>query len=205
MLRKVNVPESDCVDWVNNMARSLLHESLEDVPIVDKEGYQYFVHPLTDGASEIDPLLLEEVTLEMMKATPFECDKIVTVEAMGIPLATLLSHKTRRPFVIIRKRQYGLPGEVIIEAATGYSKNRLFVNGLVSGDRIVLVDDVLSTGGTLIQTVRTLRACGIEICHIHVIFNKHENLPEIEEAIGMPIQVLLNVKVEGGRVVEFEP
>jgi adenine phosphoribosyltransferase len=187
------------------MVRSLLHESLEDVPIVDKGDYKYFVHPLTDGASMIDPLLLEEVTLEMMKSTDFDCDKIVTVEAMGIPLATLLSHKTRKPFVIIRKRQYGLPGEVVIEASTGYSMNRLFVNGLVSGDRVVIVDDVLSTGGTLVQTVRTLRDCGIEICHIHVIFNKHERIREIEEAVGLPINVLLNVKVEGDRVVEFEP
>lgn len=187
------------------MPRSLLHESLEGVPIVDKGGYRYFVHPLTDGASEIDPMLLEEVTLEMMKATDFDCDKIVTVEAMGIPLATLLSHKTRKPFVIIRKRQYGLPGEVVIEASTGYSKNRLFVNGLKAGDRVVLVDDVLSTGGTMIQTVNTLKECGVDVKHIHVVFNKHQHPEEIEQAIGMPIHVLLHVRVEGDRVVEFEP
>ena len=187
------------------MARSLLHESLEGIPIVDRGDYQYFVHPLTDGASAIDPLLLEEVTLEMMKTTDFDCDKIVTVEAMGIPLATLLSHKTRKPFVIIRKRQYDLPGEVVIEAETGYSKNRLFVNGLKRGDRVVLVDDVLSTGGTLMSTVKTLRECGIEVCHVHVVFNKHERKRELENELGMPIHELLNVKVEGGRVVEFEP
>jgi adenine phosphoribosyltransferase len=188
-----------------DMSRSLLHESLQDIPIVDKGGYQYFVHPLTDGASAIDPLLLEEVTLEMMKSTDFDCDKIVTVEAMGIPLATLLSHKTRKPFVIVRKRQYGLPGEVIIEARTGYSENRLFVNGLKSGDRVVLVDDVLSTGGTMIQTVNTLKERGVNIRHIHVVFNKHERMSEIEDAIGMPINALLNVKVREGKVVEFDP
>ena len=66
------------------MVRSLLRESLEDVPIVDKGGYQYFVHPLTDGANAIEPLLLEEVTLDLMKESTFDCDKIVTVEAMGI-------------------------------------------------------------------------------------------------------------------------
>ncbi len=188
------------------MVRSLLRESIENVPIVDKGGYKYFVHPLTDGASIIDPLLLEEVTLEMMKTTDFDCDKIVTVEAMGIPLATLLSHKTRKPFVIIRKRQYHLPGEVVIEATTGYSKNQLFINGLEKGDRIVLVDDVLSTGGTLIQIVRTLKdVCGVDVRHIHIVFNKHERPAEIEEAIGQPIHIQLNVKVEDGKVVEFEP
>lgn len=188
------------------MVRSLLRESIENVPIVDKGGYQYFVHPLTDGANAIEPLLLEEVTLEIMKVTTFDCDKIVTVEAMGIPLATLLSHKTRKPFVIIRKRQYNLPGEVEIEAATGYSRNHLFVNGLNEGESVIIVDDVLSTGGTLIQTVRTLKeVCKVEVKAIHMIFNKHERPWEIEEAIGQPIHVLLNVKVENGKVVEFQP
>ena len=188
------------------MVRSLLRESLESVPIVDKGGYQYFVHPLTDGANAIDPLLLEEVTLELMKTSAFDCDKIVTVEAMGIPLATLLSHKTRKPFVIIRKRRYNLPGEVEIEASTGYSKNRLFINGLEEGDRVIIVDDVLSTGGTLIQTVRTLRdEVGVDVAEIHLIFNKHEHPEEVEAAIGMPIHVMMNVRVEDGRVVEFTP
>ncbi len=188
------------------MVRSLLRESLENVPIVDKGGYQYFVHPLTDGANAIEPLLLEEVTLDLMKESAFDCDKIVTVEAMGIPLATLLSHKTRKPFVIIRKRQYNLPGEVEITASTGYSKNNLYINGLEPGERVIIVDDVLSTGGTLIQTVRTLReVCKVDVREIHLIFNKHEHPEEIEAAVGLPINVMLNVRVEGGKVVEFTP
>ncbi|NIP34891.1 MAG: adenine phosphoribosyltransferase [Thermoplasmata archaeon] len=191
---------------MNTMVRSLLRESLENVPIVDKGGYQYFVHPLTDGANAIEPLLLEEVTLELMKESTFDCDKIVTVEAMGIPLATLLSHKTRKPFVIIRKRQYYLPGEVEITASTGYSKNNLYINGLEKGDRVIIVDDVLSTGGTLIQTIKTLKeVCQVDVREVHLIFNKHEHPEEIEAAIGMPINVMLNVKVVDGKVVEFTP
>jgi adenine phosphoribosyltransferase len=186
------------------MPRSLLRESLAGVPIVDKGGYQYFVHPLTDGASEIDPLLLEEVTLEIQKTTDFDCDKIVTVEAMGIPLASLLSHKTRKPFVIVRKRSYGLPNEISIEASTGYSRNKLFVNGLRRGDTVILVDDVLSTGGTLVAVVKALEQHGIKIKHIHIIFNKTERKGEIEREIGHPIHVLMNVRVEDGRMVEFE-
>jgi adenine phosphoribosyltransferase len=57
-------------------------------------------------------------------------DKIVTMEAMGIPLATALSLKLKIPFVIIRKRTYGLPGEIDVEQITGYSKSKLYINGL---------------------------------------------------------------------------
>jgi len=187
------------------MVRSLLRESLDGVPIVDKGGYQYFVHPITDGASAIDPLLLEEVVLEFQKEADFDCDKIVTIEAMGIPLATLLSHKTRKPFVIVRKRSYGLPGELSIEAATGYSRNKLFVNGLNRGDRVVIVDDVLSTGGTLVAVVKALRSIGVKVEHIHVVFNKHPDKEQLEREIGQRIHVLMHVKVENGRMVEFEP
>jgi len=187
------------------MVRSLLRESLVGVPIVDKGGYQYFVHPITDGASAIDPLLLEEVVLEFQKEADFDCDKIVTVEAMGIPLATLLSHKTRKPFVIVRKRSYGLPGELSIEAATGYSRNKLFVNGLKRGDRVVIVDDVLSTGGTLVAVVRALKSIGVSVEDIHVVFNKHPHKEQLEAEVGQPIHVLMNVTVRDGRMVEFEP
>ena len=68
------------------------------------------------------------------------------------------------------------------------------------------MDDVLSTGGTLTQIVKTLKeVCKVDVVDIHLIFNKHEHPKEIEEAIGMPIHVMLNVKIEDGRVVEFTP
>ena len=38
-------------------------------------------------------------------------DKIVTAESMGFPLAAGLSLRVHKPYVFIRKRQYGLPGE----------------------------------------------------------------------------------------------
>ena len=64
-----------------------------------------------------------------------------------MPLALMLSLQLGIPFTIIRKREYGLPGEVSIEQVTGYSKSKMYVNGLKKSDRVVIVDDVLSTGG----------------------------------------------------------
>ena len=49
---------------------------------------------------------------------------------MGIPLATALSIKTGIPFVVVRKRSYGLEGECQVHQQTGYSENELYINGI---------------------------------------------------------------------------
>ncbi len=130
-----------------------------------------------------------------------ECDKIVTPEAMGIPLATALSLKTNIPFVIIRKKKYGLDGEREVAQTTGYSKNAMYINGLRKGDRVLFVDDVVSTGGTLIPMINTLKEMGVIVKDVVIVFNKHKNIRALEEKIGLRIKTLLSVDVENGRVV----
>ena len=43
---------------------------------------------------------------------------------------------------------------------TGYSKSQLFLNGINKGDRVIVVDDVISTGGTLLATLESLKVAG---------------------------------------------
>ena len=125
-----------------------LKTSLINAPIVKKGEYNYFVHPVTDGIPLVEPSILEEVADGISKYANMDVDKIVCMEAMGIHIATALSIKTRIPFVVVRKRVYGLEGEVTVHQTTGYSHGQLYINGLKKGDRIILVDDVVSTGGT---------------------------------------------------------
>ena len=47
---------------------------------------------------------------------------------MGIHLATALSLEVGVPFVVVRKRKYGLPGELAVHQTTGYSKGELYIN-----------------------------------------------------------------------------
>lgn len=172
---------------------SKIEESLENAPIVKKGDYNYVIHPITDGIPYIEPSLLEEV-IERMDIP--KCDRIVTMEAMGIPIATALSLKTGMPFTIIRKRSYGLEGEVSVNQVTGYSSSNLFINGINKGDEIVIVDDVLSTGGTLIAVVSALKEMGVKIKGIFIAVNKG-NLEEIEEKIGMHINTVVDIEVNG--------
>jgi adenine phosphoribosyltransferase len=179
----------------------LLKDSLAKCPVVKKGDYNYFVHPITDGIPDISPELLEEVTDEFVRIGDMNCDKIAVAEAMAIPLGAALSLRIRKPFVVIRKKNYGLPDEVSVEQITGYSKSSLFINGLKKGDKVLIVDDVLSTGGTLHAIVKALRQIGVEIVDIVIVFNKHEDKSIMEKKVGMPIKTFLDVDVVNGKAV----
>ena len=124
----------------------LLRESLKNSLIIQRQSYEYFIHPLTDGIPQINPRLLNEVTEEFAKrlASIDHVDTLVTVEAMGLPITTALSQKTGIPFTVIRKRQYHLPDEITVTQHTGYGTSTLSINGIHKGDSIVFIDDVLS-------------------------------------------------------------
>lgn len=179
----------------------LLRKSLEDAPVVDFNGYSYFVHPLTDGIPQVDAALLDEVVDEIMQTADLrEIDRIVTVEAMGIPLATALCLATDMPLSVVRKRKYGLPGEIEVGQRTGYSKGKLYVNGLAKGDRILFIDDVISTGGTLGPLLVAFRDAGLVLRDVVVIIEKGEGRARIEKEHGIRVKTLARVEVTGGRV-----
>src|SRR5438477_13147303 len=174
------------------MALEHLRASLKDTVVVRFGDYDYFVHPITDGIPLGRPEVLEEVLTELAKIGDWSrCDKIVTAESMGFPLAAGLSMRVRKPYVFVRKRQYGLPGEVSLKQTTGYSKTDMFINNIRGGDRIVFVDDVISTGGTLVAIVKALRTIGAEIVDILIVFEKTREKVRMEKELGVRIQTLL--------------
>jgi len=185
------------------MSLEHLKKSLYEAPIVKKGDYNYVIHPITDGVPYIDPELLKEVANEMKKLVK-KCgrfDRIVTMEAMGIPLATALSLDLRIPFTIIRKREYGLPGEVSVEQVTGYSKSKMYINGLKKGDTVVLVDDVLSTGGTLKAVLYVLKEMGVTVKGVFIAIYKGTCKEEIAKMYGVPITTIIDIDVIDGRVI----
>jgi adenine phosphoribosyltransferase len=179
------------------MSLKHLEKSLFEAPIVKKGEYNYVIHPITDGVPYISPELLKEVTDEMKKHIK-SCgsfDRIVTMEAMGIPLATSLSLDLGTPFTIIRKRQYGLPGEVSVEQVTGYSKSKMYINGLKQGDTVILVDDVLSTGGTLKAVLYVLKEIGVLVKGVFIAVYKGTCKEEIEQMYKIPIVTIVDIDI----------
>lgn len=173
-----------------------LRRTLMESPIVSKGEYKYVVHPATDGIPRMDPDLLSEIVDEFARIGDFDnCDLILTVESIGIIFAAPLTLRTGKPFNIVRKRMYGLPGEVNLKQITGYSKSDLFVNGISKGDRIIIVDDVLSTGGTLKAIIEGLTKMGAEIVDILIVVEKGAGREELEKMFGIKVKSLVRIEV----------
>ena len=180
-----------------------LRASLAETPVVKFGDYEYFVHPITDGIPLGRPEVLDEVLGALAALADWSrVDKVVTAESMGFPLAAGLAMRVHKPYVFIRKRQYGLPGEVSLKQTTGYSRTDMFINNLHRGDRVAFVDDVVSTGGTLTAIVGALRQMGVEVAEVLIVFEKTRDKARMERELGLPIKTLLAVDVVGGKLVE---
>jgi adenine phosphoribosyltransferase len=178
-----------------------LKKSLLEAPVFKRGSYNYFIHPISDGVPEVRPELIREVIGHIVRIADLDVDKIVTVEAMGIPIGIGLSVMCDIPLVIVRKRKYGLPGEIEVSQVTGYSKSQLFLNGINKGDRVIVVDDVISTGGTLLATLESLKAAGATVKDVVAVIRRGDGVSRLASK-GYAVKTMVQVEVDENRVTK---
>jgi len=130
-----------------------------------------------------------------------EIDIIVGIEAMGLPLAAALSLESGKPLVICRKRSYGLDGEFSVDQSTGYSKGEIFINDIKSGERVLLIDDVVSTGGTLGPILDVIYEMGAIVSECWVVFEKGDGIFRLRDRFECPINSLLRINIVDGKAI----
>ena len=179
----------------------LVDLSLSTARILDRGGYFYIVHPLCDGVPRCPPELLAAWTQWASVQEPVRrADVLVAPEAMGPPLAVPVALAARKPYSILRKRSYGLPGEAIAYCETGYGKSCLHLNDIAPGDRVAVIDDVLSTGNTLDAILGTITSLGATPTGAVVFMDKGDRAQALAERHGIPILAMRRVRIERGRV-----
>jgi orotate phosphoribosyltransferase len=104
---------------------------------------EYFDKYLFEGRPE----LLRDVAAAMASLLP-DCDVLAGMEMGGIPIVTTMSQLTGLPAVFVRKQ------------AKGYGTNKVAEGGPVAGLRVVGVEDVVTTGGALLEGCEALRQAG---------------------------------------------
>ncbi len=181
---------------------SVLHESLRGSPIIWKGEYPYFIHPISDGIPRMDAKVLRATRDLIIESVDWEkIDLIVTVEAMGLPLLAAVGDATGIPTVVIRKRSYGMEGEARVDVATGYSQSTVFINDIKAGERILIVDDVISTGGTLEPLLETLENMGVILQDIVIAIEKGDGRERLnKERPEWPIRSLARIDIINGKV-----
>jgi adenine phosphoribosyltransferase len=181
----------------------ILKESLVNAPIIWKGDYPYFIHPITDGVPRLEPEVLKAVIeLSVPLIDWGSVDMILGIEAMGLPLMAPLSMRTGIPMVIGRKRQYGLEGEIEINQETGYSKGSIFLNDIKQGENLVIIDDVLSTGGTIRSVIEGVKKTGAIIQNIVVVVEKGPGMATLQKDYPeIRFDSLVKLEMDGEKVV----
>jgi len=121
-------------------------------------------------------------------------DKIAGVEARGFILGGALAHQLSAGFVPIRKKGK-LPHETVRIAYSleyGVDEMEMHVDAVKPGDKVILTDDLIATGGTAEGAVKLLRQQGAEIVSACFVID----LPDLGgrrklEALGVEVRTLM--------------
>jgi adenine phosphoribosyltransferase len=106
-------------------------------------------------------------------------DVLVTAEAKSIPLAHALGRATAKPYIILRKIYKIYMGEALqaetVSITTGEPQT-LYLDekdrDLIDGKRVVLIDDVISTGSTLKGMQKLMEMAGAEVVKTGAVFTE---------------------------------
>jgi orotate phosphoribosyltransferase len=113
-----------------------------------------------------------------MQARGTKIDRLAGAELGGIPLVTATSLETGLPcvFVRVKKKDYGTAKQVEGE--------------LKKGERVVIVEDVATTGGAALEAAAALRASGAEVIAIIATIDRQEGARENVEKAGIGFDAL---------------
>lgn len=184
------------------MSLDLLKEQLRKGKIIKKGGYRYLVNPITEQEPALEPAILIDCADKLLEKLNYKnATKILTPEAMGIPIATVISFKTSIPLIIATKRRKRVLNEITIDYSCGYEKGVLHINNIKRDDKILIIDDLISTGGTIRAMIESVRKVGAEVTDIGAIFNKvdYQGVRELEK-LGFQPKTLLNVKLNENEI-----
>jgi orotate phosphoribosyltransferase len=109
---------------------------------------------------EAMPELLAAVAREMVPLFPRETEVLAGLELGGIPIVTMLSHYS------------GLPAAFVRKAAKQYGTRRLCEGTEVSGRHVLLIEDIVTTGGQLSLSAADLRRLGASITHALCVIDR---------------------------------
>lgn len=145
----------------------LIGSLIVDVPDFPKPGIVF---------KDITPLLASPEAFQgcvdaLVDAAPDGIDVVVGMEARGFIFAAPVALALGAGFVPVRKPGK-LPGETIshsFELEYGSETLTIHRNAIAPGARVLVVDDVLATGGTIGATAELLKAMGAELVHVCVV------------------------------------
>ena len=162
---------------------------------------------------QVDPLLMDACGREF--AARFKsvgATKVLTAEISGIAPALLTALQLGLPIVYARKtKPITMPDQVFLTLAPSHTKGRtieLIVSPevLMEGDKVLIIDDFLATGQTILGLVRLAQAAGAEVVGIGALIEKtFDGGRELLGSVGVQVEALAVITdMQEGKIV-FAP
>jgi orotate phosphoribosyltransferase len=134
----------------------------------------YFDKYLFEG----DPELLREVVAHAVALIPAGTEVLAGLELGGVPFATALSLASGLEAVFVRK------------AAKPYGTAKLAEGGEIAGRRLLVVEDVITTGGQVVKSTEDLRRLGAIVAHVLCVIDRSDQAHDRLRAAGFSVSAV---------------
>lgn len=158
---------------------------------------------------QVDPLLMDHCGVELARRfAKTGASRILTAEISGIAPALMTALHLGIPVVYARKsRPITMPDTVYLTIAPSHTKGRM-VDLIVSpeylkpNEKVLIIDDFLASGSTILGLVRLAQAAGAEVCGIGALIEKtFEGGRAALEYLDVPIEALAQISnMEDGKI-----
>ncbi|MFQ5964453.1 MAG: orotate phosphoribosyltransferase [Candidatus Scalinduaceae bacterium] len=129
-------------------------------------------------AFETRPIILEAIAKKMIKMISGNITKIAGMELGGVPLATAISIKKKLPFVIVRKGK------------KGYGIDRMIEGHINNKDKVVLIEDIATTGKQALLAAKIIERAGASVLKIIYVIDREEGARKKIENKGYKFESL---------------
>jgi len=138
---------------------------------------------------ETQPTLLRELATRFARYVTPQVDRIAGAELGAIALAAATALETGKPFVIVRNAK-----------KAGYGTGKLIEGKLERGERVLLVEDVATTGGQALEACKTLQDAGATVIAVVATIDRQEGAREAIESAGLRFEALFTTSDLGVQI-----
>jgi len=162
---------------------------------------------------QVDPMLMDECGRELARRfRGIGATKVLTAEISGIAPAVSTAYHLKLPVVYARKHKpITMPDEVFLTLSPSHTKGRmveLIISPEYLGDRerVLIIDDFLATGATILGLVRLAQIAGSTIVGIGALIEKtFEGGRTALSSLGIPVEALVQILSMEGDQIRFAP
>ncbi len=130
---------------------------------------------------ESDPDLLRAISEALEPLVPRDADGLAGLELGGVPLAVMLSQLTGLPAYFVRKQ------------SKSYGTRKLAEGGDLDGRRLVVVEDVVTTGGAILTSCHDLSERGAKVSDVVCVIDRESGGPEQLKNAGLTLHALFRM------------